>query len=100
MEYTWLEYWRVEDGELIRSKGYMRDDYVIFDIDPEDHHQEQIDDEDPRMVHIDRIYEQDGIFEIEDEADAVAYAVKFMNDKILEYQLRLARLQETNTAKG
>jgi len=99
-EIEWLTYWRVIDGDVVKSMGFMRDDCVYFDIDPETHQTPVDEENDPRVVHVDDIYEQNGVFELEDEADARAYAIKFMNDKIFEYQLKLARLHGTNTLKG
>lgn len=92
---VWRECWRVVDGDVTKVRGFERDDYVYFGIDP-DAQEEQIDERnDPRIVHVDDICEGNGVFELEREDDAKRYAARWLSDRLDVYQLKRVRLLST-----
>lgn len=71
----WKKWWRSVDGEVSFDNGFHFDrdpDIWYFDIDPETQ-QEQLDDSDPRMVHVDYLYDN--------EAEAKAEAIEWCDQQ-------------------
>ena len=85
----WSEWWRVEEGEVFHDKGWAwKDDPdMIFFNDPDDVH---FDEEPDSGFHVDELFES--------YEDAKTAALTWLDEKIRQYQLKLARLHGTNTA--
>lgn len=93
-EIIWMTLWRVsEDGDIAKVQAYEDEDSIIFKDDDE-----RYDYDDPRHVHVDDLAEGNGVFD--NEAEAKAYTIRLLEQKIHDYQLKLGRLRATNTAIG
>lgn len=99
-ELKWTKYWRVTDGDVRYEDAFSYPDdpdYVYFGEDPR-WESDSTFGRDAVQLHVDDIAEGNGVFE--NEEDAKKYAIEWMNKKIFEYQLKLARLQGTNKVSG
>ena len=92
-----LTLWRAVEGDVIETQAFEDGDEIILGH-PDDDDLRRYDPGEDGYIHVDDLYEGNGIFDNEEAAKK--YAIEWMNKKIFEYQLKLSRLHGTNTVKA
>lgn len=89
-DYIWKWWFRNDRGEVKYQEGFAQydsPDYFLFEVDPNDMNQEQIDEyNDPRYVHVDNLFDN--------EKDAREAALKYLNKQLKDINRKIEKLNK------